>query len=488
MRKSLLFAVLVVTAGMTAFAGTPAGATGPAPAQSTPAQGDAPPDPESDVLGWENGYWYNESLSVTRADGVNETERQKVVSLAMARVEHVRQLEFKKDVPVRVVSRQRFRQADRGTVSAANRTFDNAKYEALFMVNESTDSVAVQERNSGSAVGGFYTPTRDSIVLVSDASGAPQVDELTLAHELTHALQDQHFDLSEFNRSTREQHNSIDGLVEGDANYVQYLYERRCNDNWTCVLPADSGKAGGGTGSLANVGTYLLKFQPYSDGPAFVRQIRNAQGWQGVNQMYEAPPESTEQIIHPELYGKDAPSTVTVEDRSNEAWERLRVPKSVDYGEFGEAGMASMFVYPGIASQGAQSVISPQSFFERSAEENGTSFDPYNYSHPVTAGWDGDKLAVYVNDGAPENETGYVWRTEWDSEKDAREFADAYRQLLRIHGAQRVAGRQSAWVIPDGREFADAFRVERNGQTVTIVNAPTVDQLSGVHGNETAGA
>ncbi|UPV72824.1 Hvo_1808 family surface protein [Halorussus limi] len=498
MRKELTLALLVVAAGVTTFAAVPAaaaGADGVADADGaaradaprdrggvSSAQDGAPPDPETDVLGWENGYWYNESLSVSQQNGLNKSERRKTVSLAMARVERIRQLEFRKRVPVSVISRERFRQSSGGgTVSAASRTFDNAKYEAMFLINESADSIAVQERNSGSSIGGFYTPTEDRIVVISDAAGAPRIDELTLAHELVHALQDQHFDLSEFERPTREQHNAIDGLVEGDANYVQYRYQQRCGDNWTCY-GTEQGRPGGGSGSLANVGAYLLKYQPYSDGPPFVASVRNASGWEGVNALYEDPPESTEQIIHPELYGEDRPSRVTVRDRSNDEWEKLTVKGSVDYAELGEAGLFTTLVYPGIASQGNQSVIPPESFFGSAAESNATTLDGYNYSHPYTAGWDGDKLVVYTNEATPDGETGYVWKSAWDSSADAKEFVRAYRDLLRIHGADRVEGRNNAWVIPEGREFSDAFYVERRGDKVVIANAPTVEQLSGVYG------
>ncbi|WP_193569992.1 MULTISPECIES: Hvo_1808 family surface protein [Halorussus] len=479
MRTELTFAFLVLLSGVTTFAAVPAADAVPR-TDAPRTQDGAPPDPESDVLGWENGYWYNESLSVDASDGLNDSELEKVVARSMARVERIRRLEFDSRVPVRVVPRDAFsRQRGRSPPSAL-RAFENAKYEALFMVNESTDSLAVQRRNSGAAVGGFYSPTDDRIVVVSENVTTPRLDELTLGHELVHALQDQQFDLGRFERPTREQHNAVDGLVEGDANYVQHIYERRCNDEWagTCLgiteRPQDS------AGSLANIGPYLIKFQPYSDGPAFLRSVRDEGGWERVNGLYEDPPASTEQVIHPELYGEDQPRPVRVPDRSDESWERLDVPNRVDYGEFGEAGLFSMLVYPGIAEGGNRTVIPPRSFLTPEAGAGGPDFDPYNYSDPATAGWDGDRLVVYTNDEAPANETGYVWKTVWDSRRDARQFAEAYRQLLRIHDANAVEDRESTWVIPEDREFADAFRVERRGDAVTIVNAPTVDQLSGV--------
>ena len=51
---------LVVVVGLLVLAGVLA--TGTAAAQ--------PDDPESDVLGWENGYWHNETIDVDQSDGL----------------------------------------------------------------------------------------------------------------------------------------------------------------------------------------------------------------------------------------------------------------------------------------------------------------------------------------------------------------------------------------------------------------------------------
>ncbi|ELZ28154.1 hypothetical protein C475_05095 [Halosimplex carlsbadense 2-9-1] len=434
-------------------------------------------DPETDRLGWEGGYWYNETIDVDQSDGLSESERPALVARAMARVERVRGLEFRSEVPVTVVSQSQFASAQRSrSTSTERRVFTNAKFEALFMVNESRDAVAVRRNGTASSVGGFYSSIREEIVLIS-SDGEVRVDESTLAHELTHALQDQHFGLSQFERPTREAHNAIDDLVEGDANLVGHLYERRCAGAWngTCLAPP-ADPAEGGAGSLPRVGPYLLRYQPYSDGPAFVNEFRQRGGWERVNALYEEPPASTEQTIHPHLYGEDEPRTVTVTDRSSAGWERLRVDGRPDYASVGEAGLASMFVRPAVATQGQVSVVPASDFFARN-----DSLDPYNYSTPYSAGWDGDRLVVYRNPSTPATEFGYVFRTAWDSPAEAREFADGYRQLLDIEGAEPVDGRNRTWRIEEGTGFGDAFRLRVTDETVTVVNAPSVEGLSDVH-------
>ncbi|WP_134668717.1 Hvo_1808 family surface protein [Halorussus marinus] len=489
MRSSLAIAValMLVLAGCSQ---APGGATTTAADTTQPESGVetttvdtesavvAPDDPDTDVLGWEDGRWYNETINVTPSDGLNDTELDAVVSRSMARVERIRGLEFDERVPVEIQTREEFRaEQRRGSGSEKRRTFDNAKFEALFMINESTDSLAIQRRNSGSSVGGYYSPTDEEIVVISDNVSTPQLDEITLSQELFHALQDQQFDISSYNQSTRELHNANDGLIEGDGNYVDYLYEQRCRDEWDgdCLFPQSPP---GGGAELANIGPYLLRFQPYSDGPAFVRGVQRRGGWTAVNDLYENPPASTEQVIHPDKYGDDEPAAFAIEDASDDDWSRLRLDGRPDYASVGEAGLFSMFMYPVYASEGQTQIVPAQSFFNRGEDGEIDQFDPYDYNSTYSDGWDGDKLAVYTSESAAENETGYVWKTVWDSGDDAAEFVEGYRQVLRANNATAVDGRTNTWRIEG--EFADAFHVDRDGETVVVTNAPTVADLGDV--------
>ncbi|WP_135829472.1 Hvo_1808 family surface protein [Halorussus halobius] len=439
-----------------------------------------PDDPETDVLGWEDGVWYNETIAVDAEDGLNDTELNRTVSRAMARVERIRGLEFDERVPVTIQTREQFRgEQDDGSTPADRRVFDNVKFESLFMIGEDTDSIAVQNSNAGSSVGGYYDPGAEEIVVVSENTTTPELDEITLSQELFHALQDQKFDFSSFNQSTRELHNAKDGLIEGDGNYVDHLYSQHCADEWggDCLRP-DSG--GGGGGELANYGPYLLRYQPYSDGPAFVRQVRERGGWEAVNDLYEDPPASTEQVIHPEKYGEDEPAEFTVDDASGDDWDRLRLDARPSYASVGEAGVFTMFFYPYYDSQGGTQLVPARDFFNfREGTDQLRQVDPFNYNSSYSHGWDGDKLAVYTSETAGENETGYVWKTVWDSERDAEEFVDGYRQVLEYNGASAVGDRANTWRI-EGDEFGDAFYVDQQGDEVVIVNAPTVSDLSGV--------
>ncbi|QCJ45685.1 Hvo_1808 family surface protein [Haloprofundus sp. MHR1] len=515
MRRTLAVAVavLMVLSGCAGFVGseestpaapdgaddTPSSATDAAdsaastddapPAGDAPGSGNAmaqsPPDPDSDRLGWEGGYWYNETLSVDQSDGLNESELDTVVNRSMARVERIRGLEFEQSVPVEVISRAEFRNQSAGggaNYPPQRRAFDNAKFEALFMINESTDSIAVQNSNTGASVGGYYSPAEKRIVIVSENTTSPKLNEVTLSQELFHALQDQQFDLTRYNQSTQERHNAVDGLVEGDGNYVDWLYEQRCDGEWDCL--EDSARGGGGDG-LANYGPYLIQYQPYSDGPAFVRQLRERGGWEAVNAAYENPPASTEQVIHPDRYPNDTPVDPIVTDRTSGTWQQLEPEGRPNYGELGEAGVNAMLVYPLYETKGQTQIIPAQQWYNLNESGEVEEFAPFNYDHPYTDGFRGDRFVAYQNDAG---ETGYVWKLVWDNSSQAGEFLDGYERLLQFRSAREVrdaSGPGTVYRIAEGDNgFADAFRVVHDGDTVYIVNAPTVDQLSNVRATQ----
>ncbi|NHX37237.1 MULTISPECIES: Hvo_1808 family surface protein [Halolamina] len=441
----------------------------------------APPDPETDRLGWEDGYWHNESIAVDQSDGITQDELDATIARAKARVEVIRGVEFDMDVPVEIVPRSEFANSS-GNVSYSDafRRFDNTKFEALFLIGEGEGSLDVQQANRGASVAGYYSPAADAIVLVTDNESSLQVDELTLGHELVHAMQDQEFDLANFTSQTRDGANANSGLIEGDANLVQYRYEERCGEggawNGTCLRP-DGGDGGGA--SPPNMGVYFLNYQPYSDGPAFVAEQKRQGGWEQVNELYDAPPESAEQVIHPDRYGTDPPTEVELADEHADGWERVRPERRTDYAEVGQSGVAAMFAYPLYAEEGdvqryARDVVGPNAWLNYTDSGEVSRFDPLNYGFDAAAGWDGDRMHFYRSD---DGETGYVWRLVWDSDAEATEFRGAYESLLAYWGAERVG--EDTYRIADG-SFADAFHVTVAGDTVTIVNAPSVDSLSEV--------
>lgn len=453
---------------------TPAKTPSPTPTSATTTPEPAPTDDRT--LGVENGYSYNATLGwVNATDGLNETELRAVVSRSMARVEHLRRLEFDFDVPVEVISRGTFReQYTQWNVSPTLRRFDNGKYEALFLVGEDTDSVEAQRRNFQSAVLGFYDSEADRIIIVSNRDNVA-ISEPVLGHELVHALQYHHFDAGRFDRSTLDRSNAISGLLEGDARNLDQQYSAECRSNWTCVQPQAA--FGGGGGGISHFGLYYLTYFPYSDGPLFVDHFHDRGGWAAVNGLYAHPPKSAEQITIPSKYRNDSPANVFVLDRSSDAWSRVRPANRSPYGTVGQAGIAAMFANPTFDGRPGL-IVSSNDLLNRDGDRL-RGVDPFEYGFDYADGWAGDTLWIHRN---RTGELGYVWRIYWDSDGDAREFASGYRDLLKHWGAVPVDNRTDTWRIPENESaFADAFSIRVSEHRVTIVNAPTVDQLAGVH-------
>jgi hypothetical protein len=141
-----------------------------------------------------------------------------------------------------------------------------------------------------------------------------------------------------------------------------------------------------------------------------------------------------------------------------------------------------MFAYTLYDDYNRSRVIEPQEFLNVDEDGEINETDPLNYDIAYASGWDGDRLHIYDTPGE-DNETAYVWRLVWDSPAEAEEFAEGYRRLLAHWGGERVDGSANHWVVPESSEspFADAFYLEVEGDTVTIVNAPTEGELSAVY-------
>jgi hypothetical protein len=419
-----------------------------------PDQWSWPEDPETDRLGWEAGYWHNESIAVDQSDGLNESEREAFVARTMARVEYIRGLEFEESVPVRSITREQYQQND-STFSFRYSPWKEQVWEALLLVGENDTVNATFEQLYGGNVLGYYSPSKDRIVVVSD-SGETVIDRGTLAHELVHALQDQHFGFA--STTTLDGRLAAAGVTEGDPTLVTAMYQSRCRSgNWSCV--STPSRSGGG--SQFNYGVYLTIYQPYSEGPTFVDGLYRSGGWDAVDAAYENRPVSTEQIIHPERYPDERPVEVTVPNRSADNWHRIENDPTAQ--TVGEGALFAMFWANGYVS-------------DDQLRSDDSPYSSLNYSAPETDGWAGDALVPYESDAG---EYGYVFRIQWDTAEDARQFVRGYRAMLKLHlGAQRVD--DSTLIVPDG-PFADAFRVTRSGETVTIVNAPTESALDGVN-------
>ena len=465
MSRIALFAVLLLlTLSGTATAMT----LSPVAQTATTTAGDTLPDPEADVIGWEDGYWYNESITVGQSDGLNETELDAFVARSMARVEYLRQLEFTQNVTVQPIARGELRAVATNATFYNDTTFgaptNEQLWEALFLIDEPTNATKTIQQYQTAVVLGFAAEEgADRIIIVTENPENPVIGSVTMIHELTHILQDQQFNLSrqKYRPDTLDGEFAKNGLVEGGATYIHQQYARRCGGEWECV---DAPPGWSNTGSSTHPGLSRLFYQPYSDGPVYINQLVQRGGWDAVNAAYDSPPNSTEQIIHPDP-PMESLAPLSFEDISRNGWQIVNQQGKTSQ-RIGEAGIYTLFWYQ--ANRHDIPALERQI-----STETDLPFDTYNYTSIPSAEWGNDRLVAYQKG----DEHGYVWKTVWDTPEDATEFYEAYRLVLEVHNA--IQRGEHTWVIENG-SFADAFRVVQDGNTVTIVNAPTVEDVADI--------
>ena len=173
-----------------------------------------------------------------------------------------------------------------------------------------------------SQVAGFYDPHNKQMVLVEGASDLgfwtnateflvqrDYVGEMLLAHELTHALQDQNFELEKKLDQVKDDDDrglALKSVAEGDATIAGLACVIGKMDQSTLdSLVSRLGKipqlfAAQSAGTPQGLSAPLV-FQ-YSDGVRFVAEAYRRGGWSGVDELYRTPPLSSHQILHPELY------------------------------------------------------------------------------------------------------------------------------------------------------------------------------------------
>ncbi|MDQ4044827.1 MAG: hypothetical protein M3173_05195, partial [Chloroflexota bacterium] len=299
-------------------------------------------------------------------------------------------------------------------------------------------------------VAGYYDPETSEMVVVRDATeeaGFTPSQEVTYAHEVVHALQDQHFDLDagvlDREPLSDDQALAVTALIEGDASYfeLQYLMENpELLEAFLEEIEAtefDSSVLDAAPAIISNT----LVF-PYDQGLTFVEALYEEGGWERVNQAYEEPPASTEQILHPEKYlAGEEPVEIEVADFTQELGDAWTV---FDTNTFGEYQLRVIF---GETSMGEEQA-------ERAA-----------------AGWGGDTYLVAGTD----TEDAILWESAWDTAEDAEEFARAWA----LYETERW-GVGPTYAEDNVLQFETGETVSRiilDGEQVTYAMAPNVEML-----------
>lgn len=270
----------------------------------------------------------------------------------------------------------------------------------------------------GSQVAGFYDPEEDYMALVRPSGkGAGELagmEDAVLVHELTHALQDQHFDLEKLlgGDPLADGETARSALVEGDATLTMTSYSMGTSletmpgsgqvvetmlKRPDTLLEAAADLPG--SRELASAPAWIREnlLFGYFQGMAFSLSVRIKGGQKLLDHAFTAdPPRSTEQILHPEKWHgrRDDPVVVRLPDLAAElpGWRRAAE------GEMGELSLRVLL-------------------------REGLGDQPRAYA--AAAGWGGDRFAVYEKG----RERIVAWVTDWDTEEDAREALAALTSL-----------------------------------------------------------
>jgi hypothetical protein len=321
---------------------------------------------------------------------------------------------------------------------------------ALSFADSGPRSVLQAQRILHEQLLGFYEQGSGKVYLRGGArSGDRDMQRLTLAHEVQHALQDQHFGtlgikglLDEDARLARL------ALLEGDATITGVAYLavqqgvpiRRAMvrlARTTRLLPSHEvvGDSGPELARAPAIERERLIF-PYVSGTGFAAELYRAGGFPLLDRALARPPDTTEQVLHPERYV------------AGEAAIPVRAPMppagyaAIATGRMGELQTRGLLL-PCVGWESAA----------RAAE-----------------GWGGDAFTVVTS---KQGERAALWSTAWDTEPDAVEFEQALGMsaaCLPALGGDGVDGR--------GLRAPPAARLAREGTKVALVVGLPPDRLA----------
>jgi hypothetical protein len=313
-------------------------------------------------------------------------------------------------------------------------------------------------------VAGYYEPKTRQFHLADwiDVDGQKPI----MAHELTHALQDQHFNLRRFEhwpKGDSDAELSAHALIEGDATLAMAMYVAS-NPFRALAFLKSLGATGIATEELDKAPRALREtlLFPYQEGLNWTRALYKQGGWKDVSQAFTTLPQSTEQILHSDKYfAHEAPVKVTLPDiapllnkseppavaggpnRSIVSWKRIASDVN---GEWGFYLILDQFLKSPVESRRA------------------------------AAGWAGDRFAVYEN---TKGEVLYISLSTWDTENDAREFFDAYVKRTQLYpnaiALDPILDARALMASKSFRTSEGEVLIECRGPRVLVVDGVSAD-------------
>jgi hypothetical protein len=369
------------------------------------------------------------------------------------RVERLRGLRFTRRVRPLFVDRRRGTELARGADATGKVgrgvLADAEELKLLGLLKPSDDLPRLLRAIEREQILGFYDPRSKRLVVVKDVVGGAEsraLQEITLAHELTHALEDQHFDLPDPVGVSDDRAGAETAVLEGTAVSLQTDYTDRYIGLGQLLGASLTALSGTETKLPPYIERSLLF--PYVQGEQFVSTFRAGGSWRPVNRILRLRmPRTTEQIIHPDKYARgERPAPLPpshVKQALGRGWRRLDV---ASVGEFDVGAL-----------------------IDQLAGRDGAL---------AAAGWNGGRLELMRRGPLPAAgcQAPCVTRDvarlalAWDTVRDATEAAAALRRACTrgLHGKRLAAGHGlDVWASRGG-----VIALAAGGERTTLVFAP----------------
>lgn len=300
-------------------------------------------------------------------------------------------------------------------------------------------------------VAGYYDDEKKRLVVAGSQTLTPY-DRVLLAHELVHALTDQHFDLTRIERLEDQRKDdeatALLSLVEGDATLMMLLYRETLTEEEKAAFARQAEEVDSPELEAAPAVLRASLLFPYDQGTQFVNTLYLRGGVKAIDDAYRRPPASTEQILHPQKYvNRDDPQPVSLPDvraALGEGW------REIDAGSAGELDVRL------IADQ----------------------FLPDADAASIADGWDGGAYAAFESSAG----TVVAMETVWDSADEARRAAEGLTEWLRPRFASKGSPYRPGTGIAGWDAGSAAAEVARSGDRVVLIvgpDRPTVERARG---------
>lgn len=342
------------------------------------------------------------------------------------RVERLRGLRFRRPLKITLATPSEaaslIRSASERDYARRDRLIDEEELKLLGLLAPSVNLGRVLRTITEDEILGFYDPRSKRLVVIRAKTDSRALQEITLAHELTHALEDQRFGIRRTEGFNDDRAAATEALFEGTATALMTDYADRFLDLGDLASILDD---------IAGTDVELPRFVerqllfPYEQGESFVSTFRERGNWQAVDQVLRLRhPGSTEQIIHPEKYAIDErPAKVEVADLGRQlgrGWRRI------DTTSVGEFDLDSLFVLVGKTKGGK-----------------------------AAAGWDGGRFELWRRKAAGDRPCKApcvaadvaLLRIAWDRPRDRGEGEQAFKRVFErgLRGRRLGGARVRAW-------------------------------------------